>query len=199
MLEIARERATAQGAQNAEFIQQDAEQLDLPARSVDAIVSRLGLMFLPNLPRALERFRSALRPGGWLAAAVPGPATKFPSARVPMSIIAQMSERAAPPAGGAGLFVLSGEGVLERALTDAGFRDVSRQTMEWHYRFASAAEFVRFRQDVPGGALWEQLATQPQERQRPIWRAIEDALQPYVGADGALDMPHEIIVVAARR
>jgi ubiquinone/menaquinone biosynthesis C-methylase UbiE len=52
---------------NAEVRVMDAEQLDLPAASFDALLCGFGLMFLPHLPEALAGFRRVLRPGGTLA------------------------------------------------------------------------------------------------------------------------------------
>ncbi|MBI5568378.1 MAG: methyltransferase domain-containing protein, partial [Desulfomonile tiedjei] len=68
MLAIARERATELGLTNLEFREVDAEALDFPEQSFDAILSRWGLMFLPNLPEALRRIHRLLKKGGRLAA-----------------------------------------------------------------------------------------------------------------------------------
>ena len=49
----------------------DAEAIDLPDASVDAVLCRLGLMFLPDLDRALAGVHRVLVPGGRFAAAIP--------------------------------------------------------------------------------------------------------------------------------
>ncbi len=67
MLMVARERAQASGVHNIEFLELDADVLDLPDNSFHAILSRLGLMYLTRLPFALERMRQLLLPGGRLA------------------------------------------------------------------------------------------------------------------------------------
>jgi ubiquinone/menaquinone biosynthesis C-methylase UbiE len=54
MLEIARERAAELSLDNIEFRETDAEELDLPDERFDAVLSRFGLMFLPDLGGALE-------------------------------------------------------------------------------------------------------------------------------------------------
>ncbi len=78
MLKFARERAAAAGLRNVEFLQMDAEALDLPENSFDAILSRWGLMFLPDLAGALGRMRKLLVPGGRLVASVWSAAPKVP-------------------------------------------------------------------------------------------------------------------------
>jgi ubiquinone/menaquinone biosynthesis C-methylase UbiE len=61
MLAIAKTRAKSLGLDNIiEFRESDGEKLDLPELSIarfDAILSRFGLMFFPNLPAALVRIR----------------------------------------------------------------------------------------------------------------------------------------------
>lgn len=55
------------GLANVEVRQMDAEQLDFPASSFDALVCGFGIMFFPHLTRGLTGFRRVLRPGGVLA------------------------------------------------------------------------------------------------------------------------------------
>ena len=59
MLAIARERIAALGLRNIEFHEMDAEALDLPEESFNALLCRWGLMFLPNLDSLVKSlFRS---------------------------------------------------------------------------------------------------------------------------------------------
>jgi len=53
--------------QNAEVRQMDAEQLDFPNGSFDAVTCGYALFFLPNLDRALAEYRRVLKPGGLIA------------------------------------------------------------------------------------------------------------------------------------
>ena len=62
----ARERADAAGLTNVRFISGDPMEVDLPG-SFDAIVGRLVLIYMPDIPAALRRFKSLLRPDGILA------------------------------------------------------------------------------------------------------------------------------------
>jgi ubiquinone/menaquinone biosynthesis C-methylase UbiE len=55
------------GVPNAEVRVMDAEQLDLPAASFDAVLCGFGVMFFPHLAAALAGFRRVLKPGGTLA------------------------------------------------------------------------------------------------------------------------------------
>lgn len=67
------------GIANAAVRQMDAENLDLPEGSFDAVTCGFGLMFFPNIPTALAGFRRVLRPGGTLALSyLPEDATRDP-------------------------------------------------------------------------------------------------------------------------
>jgi ubiquinone/menaquinone biosynthesis C-methylase UbiE len=73
MLQIARTRATSFGLNGImEFRESDGEKIDLPEQTAkfDAIPSRWGLMFFPNLPAALGSIRQLLSANGRLTAAV---------------------------------------------------------------------------------------------------------------------------------
>ena len=72
MLAVGRERAAAAGISNVEFIEIDAEKLDLDHETFDAVLSRATLMFLPDVAGVLKRLHGFLKPGGRLAASVWG-------------------------------------------------------------------------------------------------------------------------------
>lgn len=64
MLAIAKERAVSLGLQEIiEFKESDAENLDLPNSSFDAVLCRWGLMLLPNFDSVLHDIHTWLLPG----------------------------------------------------------------------------------------------------------------------------------------
>lgn len=65
-LEVARER----GLDQVEARVMDGEKLDLPDASFDAVLCRLGLMYMPHPVTALGEWRRALKAGGRVAVAV---------------------------------------------------------------------------------------------------------------------------------
>jgi ubiquinone/menaquinone biosynthesis C-methylase UbiE len=70
MLAVGHERAAAEGLGNVEFVQCDAEELAFEEASIDAVLSRQGLQYLPDVAGALARLHSFLKPRGRLAALV---------------------------------------------------------------------------------------------------------------------------------
>ena len=67
MLNFGRQRAAANGVENIEFMQSDANSLDFPHESFDAAVSRWGIIFDPDGEGAAAKVRGFLKPGSRFA------------------------------------------------------------------------------------------------------------------------------------
>lgn len=70
IVELARQVARERGLEQVETRAMDGEQLDLPDASFDAVLCRLGLMYMPQPVTALSEWRRVLRAGGRVAVAV---------------------------------------------------------------------------------------------------------------------------------
>ena len=68
----------ADGLDNIQFVEMDAEQLTFDDASFDAVTNAYGLMFCPDLPRAIGEARRVLRPGGRFCARHLGRAVEEP-------------------------------------------------------------------------------------------------------------------------
>jgi ubiquinone/menaquinone biosynthesis C-methylase UbiE len=78
MLLIAQENAHARNLSNMEFRAADAEQLPFASSSFDRVTCRFGLMFFPDVPKALAEIRRVLKPGGRISFLVWGPVQENP-------------------------------------------------------------------------------------------------------------------------
>lgn len=197
MLALARERAAELGVGNVEFREGDAETVDLPELAFDAVLSRWGLMLMPDLAGTLGRLRLALKPGGRLAAATWAEPSRVPAMSLPRGVLARELGMA-PPADRQGPFALSDPAALEAALRDTAYSDVVSELVTTTTRFSAAAEYVRFTEAVspPVRAL---LAQQPAARQEQLRRAIEAAAERYAQPDGSIRFENVAICVAGQR
>jgi SAM-dependent methyltransferase len=128
MLEIATERAKQAGLSNIEFREMDAESIDFPEGSFDAVLCRFGLMFLPNLAASLKAIRRVLATGGHLAAAVWGPPERH-FGTVTMGAVARELQLPPPQPGTPNIFSLADRKALERSLAQAGLTDVRTEPL----------------------------------------------------------------------
>jgi SAM-dependent methyltransferase len=139
MVELLRDAAT--GLPNVEVARLDAVDIDAPDASVDAVVFRMGLMFVAEPWRALVECRRVLTPTGRLALAVwAGPEHNPWLASVGMSVMMHGLWAGAPPTSPGGVFSMSDPAVLERLVRDAGFTDVAVQEVATPARFNSPEE-----------------------------------------------------------
>jgi O-methyltransferase/aklanonic acid methyltransferase len=67
MVAATAQEVASRGVPNIELRVMDAEQLDFPDGSFDALLSGFGVMFFPHLSEALAGFRRVLKPGAPIA------------------------------------------------------------------------------------------------------------------------------------
>jgi enediyne biosynthesis protein CalE5 len=194
MLDIGRERAAELGLDNVEFREADAEELELPDEQFDAVLSRNGLMFFPDLPAALERMRAVLVGGGRLAAAVWGRPEQTPFIAVTHRTVARELGLPPPAPGTPGPLSLSDADALESRLRQAGFADVRSERMTISVDFDSAEAYVDFTRavSVPLKNLLEGEST---ERKEEVWSAVASSAREHAAGDGSLSLPGEVICV----
>ncbi len=198
ILEFAAHRAKEAGHQNVETLTMDGEQLDqLDAESFDAVISRVGLIYFPDQQRALAGMKHVLKPGGKVAAMVYSTADKNEFFSVPVSIIRRRAQLPPPLPGQPGPFSLGGEGVLETAFAEAGFRDIQTQVIDAPVRVSSAAECLQFEKES-FGALHQMLGGLSDSEKDEAWAEIEESLKQYEGDDGFCG-PCEMIVTVGTK
>jgi SAM-dependent methyltransferase len=173
----------------------DGEELEeLEEESFDAVISRVGLIYFPDQQRALRGMLRALKPGGKIAAVVYSTPENNKFFSIPVSIIRRRAQLPPPLPGQPGPFSLGGDGVLEEAYRQAGFREVRTQLVTSPLRLSSAAECVRFERES-FGALHQMLSGVPEAERGAVWEEIEEELRQFEGADG-FEGPCEMVVGA---
>lgn len=145
-LQVARER----GLKQMETRAMDGEKLDLPDASFDAVLCRLGLMYMPHPATALREWRRALRAGGRVCVIVFSTPDRNSWGAVPVSIIRRRAQLPSPVPGQPGPFSLGGPGVLESVFRHAGFANPEVCAVPVPLRMASTAEYVRLAREAFG-------------------------------------------------
>jgi ubiquinone/menaquinone biosynthesis C-methylase UbiE len=135
MLEFAKENAAAQRISNIDFRLADAEQLPFPDGKFDRVTSRFGIMFFPDIAKAMLEIRRVLKPGGRVCFAVFGSLDENPMFQVSLGPFLKRVKMPPPPPDAPNIFRFADETKLANAISSAGFRDVStrkeRVTFSW--------------------------------------------------------------------
>jgi SAM-dependent methyltransferase len=197
ILQFAAKEALAAGLANVATRTMDGERLDVDDDAFDAVISRVGLIYLPDQHGALGEIRRVLRPGGRVSAIVYSTPDRNGFFSLPVGIIRRRAGLPAPAPGLPGPFSLGGPGVLEATYRAAGFVDVDLHAVAAPVRFPSAADCVRFERDS-FGALHAMLAGLGASEREEAWQEIEEALRQFEGPDGFVG-PCELLVGAATR
>lgn len=197
MLAFGRERAAAAGLDNIEFVASDAEQLAFGNGSFDVVLSRAGLMFLPDVAGTLQRLHTFLRPGGRLAASVwgPQPTVQFTAA---MPIITEMLQLPPPPPGRPGIFALADASTLAAFVADAGFRDVATGAIQVVFATDTPEQFTAFIHDVAPAIAALVDGELPDVRER-VWDKVTAGWAPFQDAEGRVRTENQAIWVVGAR
>ena len=192
LLAFAAADAKKLGLANVECRRMDGEELDVPASSFDAVISRVGLIYFPDQHKALTGMHRALKPGGRVAAIVYGTADRNAFFSMPAGIIRRRASLGSPLPGQPGPFSLGGPGVLEAAFAKAGFHGIESRTIPAPVRMTSSSECVRFEQES-FGALHQMLNGLDPAGKRAAWDEIAFQLAKFDGPDGFTG-PCEMVV-----
>ncbi|MFC7489393.1 MULTISPECIES: class I SAM-dependent methyltransferase [unclassified Knoellia] len=198
ILRFTADEAAAAGLSNVTTLEADGEDLSaVPDGSVDAAISRVGLIYFPDRVRALEEICRTLRPGGRVSAIIYSTPDRNGFFSIPVGVIRRVAGLPAPGPGLPGPFSLGGPGVAEAAYAAAGLVDVTVTTVPSPVRMANAAECVRFEQES-FGALHQMLSGVDDTARAGAWREIEEALGQFDGPEGFVG-PCEMLVVSGTR
>jgi SAM-dependent methyltransferase len=196
MLEVARQRAAAQGISNVEFRLLDLEWIDLPTADVDAVLCRWGIMLVVDPEAAAHEIRRVLKPGGRAALAVWDEPARNPWTTVAGDALIELGLAKPPDPGEPGMFTLAADGVLRDLLESAGLVDVKVRAIALERRFDGVDQYLaetlamssRFR------SAYRELDV---DTQLEVRRRIARDVRPFAAADGSLALPGSSLVASA--
>ena len=193
MLAVAAEAAQAQGLTNITTRVADASSMDLKDEQFDAAICRFGLMFLPDLHRALGRIRQALKPRGKFGALVWSTEERNPWIGLQTGLVREIGRVPTPLPSIFRTVSLSDPGALERAFSEAGFGDVEVSTAQVTREFESFDEAwpAMLSSSPAAGELTRAMNETERERYaEELKRRLADYVQP----DGRVVMPGEALL-----
>jgi ubiquinone/menaquinone biosynthesis C-methylase UbiE len=201
MLAIARTRSKALDLDGIiEFKESDGEKLDLlnsTAREFDAILSRWGLMFFPNISTSLVRFRQMLVTTGRLSAAVWSTPSKVPLIDLAFGSVRKQINAAPPPPGTPDPFALADIETLKKLFSQAGFKDIKTGTFQITFEFDSPESYTKYIQQT-ATRIHNMLANQTEEVKNRAWDSITEAVWQYADSHGRVNLDNEVICIVGR-
>jgi ubiquinone/menaquinone biosynthesis C-methylase UbiE len=198
MIAGARERAHELGLANVEFQVLNAEWIDAPLASFDAVLCRWGYMLMADPAAALAETRRVLRPGGRVALAVWDALERNPWAALPAQELLERdgAEATAYREHQPGPFALGDSERVGELLRQAGFTEVH----------VEAFDLIRHQRDF--AELWETtldlsrnfhdaVLSRPADEIAQIEASLAERFAPYTVADGALEIPARTLLASA--
>lgn len=194
MVEVAKARAAELGLDNVEFEPMDAEWIDRPAASLDAILCRWGIMLLADPESALREARRTLKSAGRLAIA-----TWAAAEHNPWSMGRLLVRLGAVPASGGGEpgpFALPDPEQLADLLWGVGFEDVEVEPLD--FAFTAADPDAWWDQQLHcSPSLRSTTAKLSPAEHYALRDAVDAELAAFAQPDGSLRIPARALVAAA--
>ena len=153
MIDVARDRAAELGLQNVEFRLINAESIDLPVASVDAVICRWGYMLMVDPQAALSETRRVLGTGGRVAMACWAELAANPWFALPREVLVAHGLLDPPDPGAPGPFALSDPDHLRELLEQAGFTEIEIDAIDLDFDAGNFEAWWEMQIDIsPWGA-----------------------------------------------
>ena len=186
MIEVARRKAAYQRLSKARFEVASAETLPCVDGSMDAVISRFGLMLFGDTAASARELARVLRPGGHFSLAVwdnmaenrlVKAALEAFSGRLPAELLPPFERLCVGAAAARGL------------LSEAGLSVVESELFRWNMEFANQSELWELT-SRPGGLFTRQFAELNETDKEQVRSEVIGALAPYLQDDGRYQIPH---------
>jgi SAM-dependent methyltransferase len=189
-------RASQSEGGAVEFKVMDAEWIDFPVASFDAVLCRWGYMLMADPQAALGEARRVLRPGGRIALAVWDALEHNPWMQLPGAVLAAHGAMPGPEPGAPGPFALADPDRLRAMLEEAGFADVEVDRVAVVQSHPDFDGFWEATLDV-SRVFHDAVMSRPDAEIAEIREQLRERLAQFAGPDGKLEIPGRTLVAAA--
>ncbi|HVM08397.1 MAG TPA: methyltransferase domain-containing protein [Acidimicrobiales bacterium] len=196
MVEVAASRN--RGFANVETAVVDASSIEYPDASFDVVVSRMGLMFVPEPTRAFGEIHRVLAPGGRFAA-LTWAALEHNPWMTCVGMAAMMNGLVAgpPPFAPGGIFSLGDPAQLEAITAGAGFESVAVEAVDVCFESDSLTAHIA-RVSSLAAPLAAAFAAADADQLAAVRRTAADLAADHTKPDGTLSLPGRALLVHAR-
>lgn len=146
MASTAKEKAVMLGITNYEVRVYGGDRLPFDDNRFDAVVSRFGVMFFPDVAAGLREMVRVLKPGRKLCTAVWGPQNE--AAKAVMRVMDEELGLPETPLDSPNPFRCSESGRIERLLREAGLRGVGLREVPTLRSYRSSGEYWEYLMDM---------------------------------------------------
>jgi len=191
MVDAVRAEAERRGVSNMRYERVDAEELDFPDGSFDAVTCVLGLMYPADPQKAIVEMYRVLRPGGRAAAAVWGRRDRCGWNSVFPITDARVNSDVCPL-----FFSLGAPNALKYAFEKAGFAGEDEQRIDKSVDFASESDMLTA--IFAGGPVALAYSRFSPEVREEVHLEFVESVKDY-RRDGAYDIPGEFVFILGRK
>ncbi len=197
MIAAAMRIARSAGLSNIEHLPMDLAALDFADASFDAVTCKDGLMFCADPVKAASELRRVLKPNGRFAMSAWDEPDKNAFFMTINAAVCRFMPRPPPRAGAPGPFRLAPVAEFESVLKQAGFGELTVQSMEVVFEVESADLHWQIVSDMSAAVEQAKASLSVADVQR-LKRAMAEAIEPYrVGH--RIRLPNTALCISGRR
>jgi SAM-dependent methyltransferase len=192
MLEYARRRVPG-----GEFIEADAQDLPFEKNSFDAVVSNLGIIHVPDQPKALSEVRRVLRDGGQFAMTSWCGPDVSPAFQVFYGCVQKHGHPDVAVPEGPNFHQFANEEITRSLFSDAGLELKSLEQIDCYWELPKPDHLAEiFEKGAPRGGYL--LTSQPEENRNAIKTAVTRMVAERFEQDGVWYVPIPAALAKAR-
>ncbi len=191
MVDTARAEAARRGSSHVSFERMDAEELDVEDGSFDAVLNALGLMFVPDVGKAVREMHRALRAGGRAVTAVWGERSRCGWSGVFPIVDSRVESEVCPL-----FFQMGTRDTSQKQFESAGFIGVAQDRISTILHYDSANEALGA--VLQGGAMALAYSRFDDSTRDEVHTEYLASIEPY-RKGSAYQVPAEFVVTSGRK